>query len=249
MPEVQNTRRQFKCDPCGGRAWHSGAAASTCFRCNGAGELVSEGQEIPLRQFKCDCDGHAWYERVERSLCRSCNEYGEVVPVGEEMEYRQFMCENCNRRRWIAMAEVSKCRECKNDGVLIPVNEEVGVFVCKFICDCSKQGCGCANHSEKYEYRVTCEMTDTAQCYRCRDSGRHEHHVKPYGFLPRRSIKRMTDKEHSCSKCNGSGDCPNLRRARDRKHMWECKNCQRTWFEVADSSLCYECKQCGTPVN
>ena len=62
------------------------------------------------------------------------------------------------------------------------------------------------------------------------------------------SSSRRTDKEHSCSKCNGSGDCPNLRRARDRKHMWECKNCQRAWFEVADSSLCYECKQCGTPV-
>ena len=207
MPEGE--RRQFRCNSadCGGRVWAEAAVVSTCYGCNQQGQLVPVGEEIQLRQFKCDCDDHAWYDRAEISVCRSCNENGVLIPIGKELEYRQFKCDNCDGRRWIAMAERSQCRLCNNSGELIPVNEEIGVFVCKFVCDCDEEQCGCARNRK--EYRVICEMSDTAICYRCRDS---DHHVTPYGFLPRRRIRRMTDNTHSCSKCNGSGDCPNLRR-------------------------------------
>ena len=205
----------------GGRVCTEAAVVSTCYRCNQQGQLVPVGEEIQLRQFKCDCDDHAWYERAEISVCRSCNENGVLIPIGEELEYRQFKCDNCNGRRWNAMAERSQCQLCNNFGELIPVKEEIGVFVCKFVCDCEQ--CGCARNREKYH--VICEMSDTAICYR--DSGHLYHHV-------------TTDNTHSCSKCNGSGDCPNLR---PQEHVWKCENCQRTWFEVADRSQCREC--CG----
>ena len=189
VPEGE--RRQFRCNSadCGGRVW---TKASTCYRCNQQGPV---GEEIQLHQFKCDCDDHDWYERAEISVCRSCNENGVLIPIGEELGYRQFMCDNCDGRRWIAMAERSQCQLCNNFGELIPVKEEIGVFVCKFVCDCEQ--CGCARNRKKYH--VICEMSDTAICYRCRNSGHLDRHVTPYGFLPRRQgrrIRRMTDIEH-----------------------------------------------------
>ena len=70
----------------------------------------------------------------------------------------------------------------------------MGVGACLFQCD------KCGN-----EYTVLCEWTDTAECYGC-----GEKYVSPCEFKPRRKIDKKTDKKHSCSKCDGKKDCPNL---------------------------------------
>ena len=205
MPELE--RRQFKCSDCDGRTWRDNydpPRSSVCHKCNNPGELVPEDEEILVLvpQFQCmndECDSctHAWYKRAERSKCKFCDEYGRQVPVGEEVEWRQFYCAHCNER-WIDMATRSKCVECGGDAEMVPKGEEIGVFVCKF--ECSAEGC-------TNEYRVTCKMSNKAVCYDCSP----KHLNSPYAFEPRRRIKRKTEKQHSCSQCNGSGNCPNLR--------------------------------------
>ena len=106
---------------------------------------------------------------------------------------RQFQCVPCGDRTWFERATRSQCRECDGDGTLIPEGEETGVLACKFMCDCGN------------EYTVICEMTDTAKCYGCKRQDN-----SPYGFGPRNYINKKTDNKHSCSKCNGRGNCPNL---------------------------------------
>ena len=213
MPEIigDGVRRQFSCTSCDGRAWlDRPEVLSVCRQCNQPGELVEEGEEIEPRQFQCEtCDGRVWYERAERSKCHDCENYGRLVPEGREIEYRQFVCDNaaCEHlgHRWQTMAERSECRHCSEHGEMVPTGEEVGVFICKFNCECDE--CDCTN-----DYTVRCRMCNTAVCYRCRRRG-HEHNVSPYGFRPLRfGIRRMTDNIHSCSDCNGSGNCPNFSR-------------------------------------
>ena len=108
---------------------------------------------------------------------------------------RQFQCVPCRGRTWFERATRSQCRECDDDGTLIAEGEEIGVLARKFSCDCGN------------EYTVLCELTDTAECYGCKQQDN-----SPYGFWPRNYIKKKTasDNKHSCSKCRGRGNCPNL---------------------------------------
>ena len=62
----------------------------------------------------------------------------------------------------------------------------------KFRCDCGN------------EYTVVCRKIDTAPCYDC------ERINSPFRRAARRNIQRKSDKKHSCSRCNGLGNCPNL---------------------------------------
>lgn len=111
---------------------------------------------------------------------------------------RQFQCKNekccAHGRTWLKRTIPSQCNKCGEDGQLIPKGEEIGVFVCKFKCECGRQ------------YTVKCRMQDTAKCYKCRK------HNSPHGFIPRWNIKKKTDNVHSCSRCNDGrdGHCPNL---------------------------------------
>ena len=78
-------------------------------------------------------------------------------------------------------------------------SDEEGVGACRFECDCGNR------------YTVLCEMTDTAECYNCdRDN-------KPMGWAPPRNIDKETSNPHSCSKCKGIGQCPNLQHVADKK--------------------------------
>ena len=119
--------------------------------------------------------------------------------MGRKKELRQFQCEECDGRTWFERAARSECHECGEDGRSIPKGEEIGVFACKFLCKCGS------------EYTVLCEMTDTAECYGC-----GEQDVAPFGFWPRGYINKRTQNKHSCSKCRGNGNCPNLAAIRRR---------------------------------
>ena len=149
------------------------------------------------------CGKRGWIDSNTTSKCRECGGDGERLPQGVVVELRQFICP-CDGHIWYARAEKSICKSCKKWVDAVPVGQEKGVFVCKFLCNCKE--CGCKN-----EYRVRCRMCDTAKCYSCRGRGHDEYHVKPYGFLARQHIRKTTDNEHSCSRCNGSGDCPNFK--------------------------------------
>lgn len=72
-------------------------------------------------------------------------------------------------------------------------DDEEKVGACKFECAV------CGN-----EYTVICRMIDTATCYNCREENR------PLSWAPPRDIQSESDNTHSCSRCNGKGDCPNL---------------------------------------
>ena len=251
MP-AQVERRQFRCEKCDGRSWFGlPDTRSQCFKCSGYGELVPVGQETEcVRQFQCAaCDGRAWYARAERSGCRECGEYGNLVPVGEELEYRQFVCTNedstCRGRKWEEMAEKSKCRICNRYGEMVPTGEEVGVFICKFVCDCNKRNCGLGEDQNLHKYTVQCRMQNTAECYSCRKDG-----VKPYAFRPlHHGINKSTDNVHSCSECNGSGDCPNLAPGAGKMaFVCENQNCTdvgRKWMNKNGDSRCFICGQVG----
>ena len=78
-------------------------------------------------------------------------------------------------------------------------SDEEGVGACRFECDCGNR------------YTVLCEMTDTAECYKC---GRDN---EPMGWAPPRNIDKETSNPHSCSKCKGIGQCPNLQNVADKK--------------------------------
>lgn len=71
-------------------------------------------------------------------------------------------------------------------------DEKVGA--CKFECDCGN------------EYTVICRMVDTAPCYKCR----RDNNNNPLHWEPPRDIQKKSDKPHRCSRCDGSGHCPNL---------------------------------------
>ena len=154
-----------------------------------------------------------WIDSTATSKCRECGGDGERLPEGEVVELRQFKCE-CDGHVWYSRAEKSNCNkeDCEKLVDAVPVGQEEGVFVCKFECDCELENCDCANDPEPYEYRVRCQMNDTAKCYRCRDSGHDEYHVAPYGFLPRQHVRKTTNNEHSCCQCNGSGNCKYFRK-------------------------------------
>ena len=127
----------------------------------------------------------------------------ETIVMATKKKLRQFQCNHCGGRTWFERAARSQCRKCKNDGTPIPRGEEIGVFACKFKCDCGN------------EYTVLCEMTDTAECYACKAPG-----VSPYEFWPRQYIKKKSDNVHSCSKCEHlpAGGCPNLRKVSGSSH-------------------------------
>lgn len=212
-------RRQFCCNTCN-RVWNGEPnVTSICFSCRAAGELVPEGQEIELQQFQCtssQCDGQAWYARRVSSTCRDCGVTYDPLPLGIIVEYHQFVCENADcrelGRRWEKMATRSKCRICNHYGRMVPTGEEIGVFICKFRCDCEQ--CDCP--TDRLPYTSRCRMQCTTICYRCRGMGHNNYRNSPYTFRPRRfGIKKMTDNVHGCSDCNdGSKDCPNTRSSR-----------------------------------
>lgn len=89
----------------------------------------------------------------------------------------------------------SRCHSCNRMKDAVPRGEEEGVFICFFVCQCGKK------------YTVRCTMQDTAPCYSCGDP-----YVPSCHFEPRKKIVRKTNQKHNCSSCNGSGDCPNMRR-------------------------------------
>ena len=167
-------------------------------------------QEVKARLFRCkNCKDHFWWERASPpdllSECWECHEQTRAIPdddVDEKnYEKRQFEC-NCrpNRHLWwetVCKTERvirSKCRYCHGLSTPIPKGEEKGVGACKFECQ------------RGHRFTVVCEMTDTAECYRC-----GEPEVAPYEFTPPRHIKKTTDNKHSCSKCKGRDNCPNMR--------------------------------------
>ena len=75
--------------------------------------------------------------------------------------------------------------------------DEDSVGLCKFEC------LNCEN-----EYTVICRMGDTAECYNCHEINR------PLNLTPLEDnsqfSQRGADCNHSCSRCNGEGRCPNL---------------------------------------
>ncbi len=87
----------------------------------------------------------------------------------------------------------SECHGCGDEIEAFEVGEEIGVGVCTFVCPCG------------HEYTVICEITDTARCYECDEDN------PPEDLKPPRRINRKTSNKHSCSKCNGRENCPNLR--------------------------------------
>lgn len=74
----------------------------------------------------------------------------------------------------------------------VPHDEAVGI--CLFTC------AECGN-----TFVVRCRMVDTAPCYEC-----GEEDVEPISFHRLRRIKRTSDNEHNCSRCDGNGQCPNM---------------------------------------
>lgn len=128
----------------------------------------------------------------------------------------QFKCESCPGKfehheyhMWHARVKngvnpLSKCKKCKRKVPAIPRGEEEGVKICHFVCTTGDT------------YVVRCTMQDTAPCYKCRDKG-HDEEVVPCHFEPLRRIKRKTDATHNCSKCHGSGNCPNMMNSRRKE--------------------------------
>lgn len=75
-------------------------------------------------------------------------------------------------------------------------DDEEKVGVCKLECDC------------RNEYTVVLRMMDKADCHRC---GRTNN---PLHWEPPRDIHKISDAKHSCSRCSGQGECPNLTQAK-----------------------------------
>lgn len=135
-------------------------------------------------------------------------------------EVRQFKCATCpGKYEWhpyrlwhervkISSNPVSQCHVCKKNKKAVPKGDEEGVHVCCFECKCG------------HRYNVVCEMRDTAKCYSCK-----EKMVSPFGFLPRLRINKKSDNTHSCSKCNGVGNCPNLRHRDEELRMLKAADC------------------------
>ena len=62
----------------------------------------------------------------------------------------------------------------------------------------------CFDSDCEHEYVSLVRMKDMAPCYKC---GRMN---RPLSWAPPRDIRRETNNKHSCSRCGGSGNCPNL---------------------------------------
>lgn len=127
------------------------------------------------------------------------------------------MCSNCPGKRphhpyniWHEKVKDSdprsECKHCKIRYQPVPRGQEVGVKLCHF--HCSK----CGN-----KFVSICEMSDTAPCYNYKCS---EGALSPCSFEKLRKINRKTDNKHNCSKCNGKGNCPNLR-VFNQLQQWE----------------------------
>ncbi len=121
-----------------------------------------------------------------------------------QWHWRQFECTKCNPPnprysvcRWFKRCPDNKpaqtrCRGCNELKTACERGDENGVGVCSFTCECGQT------------YSVVCRMSDTATCFKC-------HKVNnPDEMGPRRRINKKTDNKHSCSRCNGSGKCPNM---------------------------------------
>lgn len=118
---------------------------------------------------------------------------------------RQFKCKSCQGKQgqsyhvWHERVPdndpKSKCHTCDKMCAPVPTGEEEGVKICHFTCTkCDK------------EYVVQCKMSNTALCYECKTV-----QVAPHSFEKLRKIDRKTSNTHSCSECNGRGNCPNMR--------------------------------------
>ena len=126
VPEGE--RRQFRCNSadCGGRVW---TKASTCYRCNQQGPV---GEEIQLRQFKCDCD---WYELSQSSPMLLTRKTLQEHDRQTSTEVRQFHCRPCYNMWWRVVPSnkpVSRCKVCHRRYDAVPRNDEyrVGRFTC-----------------------------------------------------------------------------------------------------------------------
>ena len=159
-----------------------------------------------VRLFCCKaCDERLWFDRGPRSQCRLCEDLVEASPnrVKKRCSNRQFKCGNANCSRkgclwWKLVCEIeetirAKCKYCSQLSDAIPKGKEEGIGACKFKCKCGNQ------------FTAVCEMTDTAPCYKCNEN------ISPDRLTPPRRVKKTTDNTHNCSKCNGKGDCPNIR--------------------------------------
>lgn len=71
-------------------------------------------------------------------------------------------------------------------------DEKVGV--CNFECDCGNT------------FICTVRMMDQAECYECGEWN------DPSSWAPPGDYTRKSDAKHSCSRCDGKGNCPNLRK-------------------------------------
>lgn len=128
------------------------------------------------------------------------------MPTKSSRELRQFICHYCpgkyshhKYRVWYARVKSdrpeSECNNCRETKEAVRRGEEEGVHVCNFKCSCG------------HSFVVRCRMQDTAPCYGC-----HAGEVVPHSFQPLRRIKRCSDNVHKCSRCDGKGRCPNMRR-------------------------------------
>ena len=122
---------------------------------------------------------------------------------GGSRHYRQFECPDCpppkehfDAKRWFKRVPdsnpYSTCNGCDKQYHAIEIGEERGVGACSFVCECGSK------------YTVICRMTDTAKCYQCFADN------EPEEMGPRRRIDRKSENKHSCSRCKGKKNCPNL---------------------------------------
>ena len=178
--------------------------------------MPSSDSSMKVRLFCCEnvnCDKRLWFERValdQSSQCRLCKQPVEASPNTIKTEWRQFKCKNVNCSQkgclwWKLVFEKEEniqavCKHCNHPSDAIPKGKEEGVGVGKFKCF----KCG-------HRFSVVCEMTDTAPCYRCINDRHEQSHVSPYRLTPPRRVKKTTDNIHNCSKCDGKGDCGNMR--------------------------------------
>ena len=131
------------------------------------------------------------------SGCFVCRREYEATPKELWEKQYQFNCEDCVDFwwKWASGDEpTSKCSKCSVECEATPKEMWEGPLVCKFKCACSRK------------YTVICKRTDTADCHVCKVEN------EAISWQPLRHIKRKdgSSDTHSCSECNGRGNCPNL---------------------------------------